>query len=66
MQGLHFLVGTAVCGAMFVVLYSRLVNEWNRKNRNLAMISGQIIFLFALAGLGLVGILLWWGARFSV
>ena len=63
MEGLHFLVGTAVCGAMFVVLYSRLASEWSKKDRNLTLIVGQLIFLLALAGLGLAGILLWWGAR---
>jgi len=63
MEGLSFLIGTAVCGGMFIVLYSRFVNEWGKKDRNLALISGQIIFLLALAGLGLTGILLWWGAR---
>ena len=63
MQGLHFLIGTAVCGAMFVVLYTRLANEWSKKDRNLTLIVGQLIFLLALAGLGLAGIALWWGAR---
>ena len=63
MQGLHFLIGTAVCGAMFVVLYSRLSNEWGKKSRNLTLIAGQIIFLLVVAGLALAGILLWWGAR---
>ena len=48
---------------MFIVLYSRFVNEWGKKDRNLAVIAGQIIFLLALTGLGLAGILLWWGAR---
>ena len=63
MQGLHFLIGTAVCGAMFVVLYTRLANEWSKKDRNLTLIAGQIIFLLAVAGLALGGILLWWDAR---
>ena len=63
MQGMHFLIGTVVCGAMFVVFYSRFVNEWSKKDRNFTLIAGQIIFLLLLAGLGLVGILLWWGAR---
>ena len=63
MEGLSFLIGTAICGGMFIVLYSRFANEWGRKDRNFALIAGQIIFLFALAGLGLAGILLWWGAR---
>ena len=63
MEGLSFLIGTAICGGMFIVLYSRFVNEWGKKNSNLDLIAGQIIFLLALAGLGLVGILLWWGAR---
>ena len=63
MQGLHFLIGTALCGGMFIVLYSRFVNEWGKKDRNLTLIVGQLIFLLALAGLGLAGILLWWGAR---
>jgi hypothetical protein len=60
MQGLHFLIGTAVCGAMFVVLYSRLLNEWSKKDRNLTLIVGQIMFLLALSGLALAGIFLWW------
>ena len=63
MQGLHFLIGTAVCGAMFVVLYSRLSNERSKKSRIRTLIAGQIVFLVALAGLALAGIALWWGAR---
>jgi hypothetical protein len=63
MEGLSFLIGTAICGGMFIVLYSRFVNEWGKKNRSLALIAGQIIFLLTLVGLGLAGILLWWGAR---
>ena len=63
MQGLHFLIGTALCGGMFTVLYSRFGNEWSKKDRNLTLIVGQLIFLLALAGLGLAGIALWWGAR---
>ena len=63
MEGLSFLIGTAICGGMFIVLYSRFVNEWGKKDRNLALIAGQIIFLLAVAGLALAGILLWWGAR---
>ena len=63
MQGLHFLIGTALCGGMFIVLYSRFGDEWSKKDRNLTLIVGQLIFLLALAGLGLAGILLWWGAR---
>ena len=63
MQGVQFLIGTALCGGMFIVLYSRFVNEWNKKDRNLTLIAGQVIFLLALAGLGLAGILLWWGAK---
>jgi hypothetical protein len=63
MQGVQFLIGTALCGGMFIVLYSRFVNEWNKKDRNLTLITGQLIFLLALAGLGLAGILLWWGAK---
>ena len=63
MEGLSFLIGTALCGGMFIVLYSRFMNEWGKKDRNIALIAGQIIFLLALAGLGLAGILLWWGAR---
>ena len=59
MQGLSFLIGTAICGGMFIVLYSRFVNEWSKKDRNLTLIAGQIIFLLALAGLGLAGNLLW-------
>ena len=53
MQGLHFLIGTAVRGAMFIVLYSRLSNEWSKKSRNLTLIAGQIIFLLAVAWLAL-------------
>ena len=63
MEGLSFLIGTAICGGMFIVLYSRFVNEWSKEDRNLTLIVGQIIFLLALVGLGLAGILLWWGAR---
>ena len=63
MQGLQFLIGTALCGGMFIVLYSRFGNEWSKKDRNLTLIVGQLIFLLALAGLGLAGIALWWGAR---
>ena len=63
MEGLSFLIGTAICGGMFIVLYFRFVNEWGKKDRNLALIAGQIIFLLALAGLGLAGILLWCGAK---
>ena len=63
MQGLHFLIGTTLCGGMFIVLYFRFGNEWSKKDRNLTLIVGQLIFLLALAGLGLAGILLWWGAR---
>ena len=63
MEGLSFLIGTAICGGMFIVIYSRFVNEWGKKDRNLALIAGQIIFLLVLAGLGLAGILLWWGPR---
>ena len=33
MQGLHFLIGTVVCGGMFVVLYSRLTTEWSKKEK---------------------------------
>ena len=63
MEGLSFLLGTAICGGMFIVLYSRFGNEWSKKDKNLTLIVGQLIFLLALAGLGLAGILLWWGAR---
>ena len=63
MEGLSFLIGTAICGGMFIVLYSRFGNEWSKKDRNLTLIVGQLIFLLAVAGLGLAGILLWWGAR---
>ena len=63
MEGLSFLIGTTICGGMFIVLYSRFVNEWSKEDRNLTLIVGQIIFLLALVGLGLAGILLWWGAR---
>ena len=63
MQGLHFLIGTALCGGMFIVLYSRFGNEWSKKDRSLTLIVGQLIFLLALAGLGLAGIALWWSAR---
>ena len=63
MQGLHFLIGTAVCGSMFIILYSRLANELSKKDRNPTLIAGQIVFLVALAGLALAGIALWWGAR---
>ena len=63
MQGLQFLIGTALCGGMFIVLYSRFGNEWSKKDRNLTLIVGQLIFLLALAGLGLAGIALWWDAR---
>ena len=48
---------------MFIVLYSRFASEWNKKDRNLALIAGQMIFLLELAGLALAGILLWWNAR---
>ena len=63
MQGIHFLIGTALCGGMFIGLYSRFGNEWRKKDRNFTVIIGQLIILLALAGLGLAGILLWWGAR---
>ena len=58
MQGLHFLIGTALCGGMFIALYSRFGNEWSKKDRNLTLIVGQLIFVLALAGLGLAGIAL--------
>ena len=63
MEGLSFLIGTALCGGMIIVLYSRFMNEWGKKDRNIALIAGEIILLLALAGLGLAGFLLWWGAR---
>ena len=63
MQGLHFLIGTVLCGGMLIVLYYRFGDEWSKKDRNLTLIAGQLIFLLALVGLGLAGIALWWGAR---
>ena len=63
MQELSFLIGTAICGGMFIVLYSRFTNELSKKDRNSTLIAGQIVFLVALAGLALAGIALWWGAR---
>ena len=63
LQGLSLLIGTAICGGMFIVLYSRFTNELRKKDRNPTLIAGQIVFLVALAGLALAGITLWWGAK---
>ena len=60
---MSYLIGTAVCGWVIVILYPRLVNELGKQNRNLALVVGQTIFLLAVVGLGLAGILLWWDTR---
>jgi hypothetical protein len=60
---MSYLIGTAVCGWVIVTLYLRLANEWSRKDRNLSLIAGQMVFLLALVGLGITGVLLWWGTR---